>query len=221
MKRIARKGFTLIELMIVVAIIGILAAIAIPNFIKFQARAKQSEAKSNLKAFFVAEKSYYQEKDGFNDDMLQIGFAPERGNRYTYVFDQAGAADTAPQVRSGANPAPAPYTSIQTDVFKYPNLNATYAIGSGSATAGAAFANAVSSAMAPMSTQNTNMTMPNGHFIGWAFSNIDNDATGVDAWFISDLDGTIASPNCAPSVAEPNVPGGVPGNVYNDVDCDN
>ncbi len=47
------KGFTLIELMIVVAIIGILAAIAIPNFLKFQAKSKQSEAKSNLGAIFT------------------------------------------------------------------------------------------------------------------------------------------------------------------------
>ena len=61
-KRIGR-GFTLIELMIVVAIIGILAAIAIPNFVKFQCRSKQSEAKTNLKALYVAEEAYRGEYD--------------------------------------------------------------------------------------------------------------------------------------------------------------
>jgi type IV pilus assembly protein PilA len=85
------RGFTLIELMIVVAIIGILAAIAIPNFIKFQAKSKQSEAKTNLKSIFTAQKAFYGEKDRFSTTFGIIGFAPEKGNRYTYAV---GGTDT-------------------------------------------------------------------------------------------------------------------------------
>ena len=63
--RLRPRGFTLIELMIVVAIIGILASIAVPNFMKFQARARQSEAKTNLKAVFGLAKAYWGEAGTF------------------------------------------------------------------------------------------------------------------------------------------------------------
>ncbi len=64
MKRIQLKksaGFTLIELMIVVAIIGILAAIAIPNFLTFQLRSRAGEGKTNLAAIRTAQEGFAAE----------------------------------------------------------------------------------------------------------------------------------------------------------------
>jgi type IV pilus assembly protein PilA len=69
-----QKGFTLIELMIVVAIIGILAAIAIPNFLQYQMKSRQSEAKTNLQAIKTSEVSFQAERGCY------VGVSAETGS---------------------------------------------------------------------------------------------------------------------------------------------
>ncbi|MDI6807495.1 MAG: type II secretion system protein [Candidatus Eisenbacteria bacterium] len=59
-----RKGFSLIELMIVVVIIGILVAIAVPNFISMQNRAKEGSVKANMHTFQLAMEDYAVQNDG-------------------------------------------------------------------------------------------------------------------------------------------------------------
>jgi prepilin-type N-terminal cleavage/methylation domain-containing protein len=62
-----KAGFTLVELMMVVALIGVLSAIAIPNFMTYQARTRRSEGYVNLASIARAQKAFFAEKDTFHD----------------------------------------------------------------------------------------------------------------------------------------------------------
>jgi Tfp pilus assembly protein PilE len=70
--------------------VGIMAAIAIPNFVRFQSRSKQAECKTNLKSALTAERACWAENDRYSTDPAEVGFRPEPRNRYLYRFAAAG-----------------------------------------------------------------------------------------------------------------------------------
>ena len=93
MKSLKRQdGFTLVELMVVVAIIGLLSAVAIPNFKKYQSKAKVSEAKLQLAAAYMAEQSFFSDFNLFSNCLSYMGFDPfsQTASRY-YGIGFSGA----------------------------------------------------------------------------------------------------------------------------------
>jgi len=88
------EGFTLVELMVVVAIIGILSAVAIPNFKRYQAKTKTSEAKLQLSAVYQSLISLQSDYDAFATCLEDAGYAPSLSGNY-YAIGFANANTTA------------------------------------------------------------------------------------------------------------------------------
>ena len=105
----AQRGFTLIELMIAVAIVGTLAALAIPSYLRFQLRSKAAEARANLASIATSENAYFGEFNryvpaaptpagaegpnrrawagGGSADFDKLGFVPIGDVLFTYAVD--------------------------------------------------------------------------------------------------------------------------------------
>jgi type IV pilus assembly protein PilA len=115
-----QDGFTLVELMVVVAIIGLLSGVAIPNFKKYQSKAKVSEAKLQLSAVYMAQQSFYSDFNMYGHCLTYMGFDPnlEKTNRYYSIGIKTPAkvADNAyaAALNSGLNAVDCPNVTAAT-----------------------------------------------------------------------------------------------------------
>jgi type II secretory pathway pseudopilin PulG len=171
---------------------GIWAAIGIPNFIKFQARAKQSECKTNLTAIYTAQRTFFLEKNAFTTNIEDLQWSPPRGNHYAYFLFDVGQVED----RSGAAPTSGPgVTGVNVDTFKHkterPIAYSDVPPIAGNVKAG------------------VHGQCPDCSFVAVCAANLDSDPT-LDVWSISSENRTAASGEV--------IPGGVPHNDVSDVD---
>lgn len=90
-KKKNQQGFTLVELMVVIVIIGILAAMAIPKFLGATNKTKVSEAKPVLKEIYTLQSAYQIEKGSYSGSATDIGFVSPSGvSRFTYTVTNKG-----------------------------------------------------------------------------------------------------------------------------------
>lgn len=137
------EGFTLIELMVVVAIIGILSAIAVPNFKKYQAKSKQSEAKIQLAAVYSVEVGSMADYDSYATCLDDLGYDASPRGYYLIGFGAAEVANVGARFTACTstpfNWAPTTHLKSGTTVPATAQLPATAIIPAGTSfTAGAA-----------------------------------------------------------------------------------
>src|SRR5438309_6703524 len=114
------QGFTLFEFMIVVQIIGILAAIAIPNFMTYQAKARQPEAKVNLGGVFTTATSYFAENNTFSVPTADtLGYKPAGNVRYAIYYGGTGATNSV-TVPAAQNKVATPCSTVAPAVAPVP-----------------------------------------------------------------------------------------------------
>jgi prepilin-type N-terminal cleavage/methylation domain-containing protein len=98
------RGFTLVELMIVVAVIGILSAIAIPAYQKYQARSRQSEVKLSLTGVYSVEKAFRATTESYSTCINEIGYTNSNPARYYKVgFYSSPANSCGPATNKECN----------------------------------------------------------------------------------------------------------------------
>jgi type IV pilus assembly protein PilA len=208
MVRRGGRGFTIIELVIVVAVIGLLASVAIPKYVVYQAKARQAEPKTNLKVWYNAQSSIFGERGSYTEVIGDTGYTPSRGNRYQYIFSSACTYEVRAGLAAASTPAD---TCVTVDQFKYPGMPLAPAPNAGAFTYSGPSAN-------PGNPAGLGGTCPSCSILAIAAGNIDNETNGIDTWVVATKSGVINGAACGNS--ETSAPAGMPFNTYNDSVCD-
>jgi len=103
-KQMNNKGFTLVELLVVVAIVGILASVGIPQYSKMQLTAKRSEATNGLGAAYAIQNSLFSMSGAYGKNLGALGFDMSAGAVYSVGFLQANT-DACAALTGGVLPA--------------------------------------------------------------------------------------------------------------------
>lgn len=169
-----KRGFTLVELLIVVAIIGVLSTIGVPTFRRMIQKSKKSEAKVNLGGLYTSESAFRAEYDAYGNNLVRMGFEIDGAASsliYTVGFFTTSCGAQAARPSSGTALAavnaafPAYYTSGNSRVG---NTTRTICGGTAydSAADGSTFTAAAAGSIAPAS--------------------VTPSATNIDIWSINE-----------------------------------
>jgi len=214
------RGSTILEAAVVLVMLGLLSAIAVPRFLSSRARAHQAEVRNNLNSWMHAQRSFYAENARYEMDLRALGFTVERGNRYAYYFGFQGLPCEMRDTEVAVPPRPSHWgtTCIAVDRYehgmKIPARPAWFIRPGDITHTGEGFGPGD-----PGVTNGPEGWTSEGNISAVAVGSIDEERTGVvDIWYISSADARVSA-RCGDS--KQHLEAGTPINYLDDVDHDN
>ena len=213
------RGSTILEAAVVLVMLGLLSAIAVPRFLSSRARAHQAEVRNNLNSWMFAQRSHYEEKGRYEQDLLKLGFTVERGNRYAYYF---GLMPAVCEMRNTAEPVRPPPTTrwpmncIAADRYVHGDKVVPVPPWFGMSNPVATHTGEGFPPGDPGVTNGPEGWTSEGNISAFAVGQIDGDPV-MDSWYISSADARISA-RCGDS--KEHLEAGTPINYFDDVTQD-